>query len=85
MLCGTAAVGAAVGLFYFFLRNQEAINSFKKVHPVLFMYGVFTAAGFVVYLFGSVVIFMLGILLPLLRKLLHCSFLVKLLSIIIIE
>ncbi|KAF2351763.1 Prenylated rab acceptor PRA1 [Trinorchestia longiramus] len=73
MLCGTLAVGAAGGFFYFLTSNQQGALSFKKSHPLLFMISLFAVAGFVVYLLGSIATFLLGILLPILVIFVHAS------------
>ena len=65
MFCGTLAVAAAGGIFYVFTSNGQPASDFKKTHPLLFVMLMFTLAYFLVYLLGSVAVFLFGILLPL--------------------
>lgn len=65
MLFGTLAMGAAGGVFYYLTSNQQSATDFKKNHPLVFMGLMLTLTYFLVYLLGSVAVFLLGILLPL--------------------
>lgn len=64
MFCGMTSVGLAFGLFYYLTHHKQPAAQFKKSHPLLSLLGVLLAAYFVVYLLGSVLVFLLGILLP---------------------
>jgi len=68
MLAGTFAMAAAGGAFYAFTNNQQPASDFKKNHPFIFICLVITLAYFFVYMVGSVAVFLLGILLPLVGK-----------------
>ena len=73
MLCGTLAVGAAGSLFYYLTSNQHSATDFKKNHPLIFMLLMIALTWFIVYLLGSVAVFLLGILLPLVGKACHTN------------
>lgn len=73
MLCGTLAMGAAGGLFYYLTSNQQPATDFKKNHPLVFMGLMLALTYFLVYLLGSVAVFLLGILLPLIVIFVHAS------------
>ncbi|XP_050721862.1 PRA1 family protein 3-like isoform X2 [Eriocheir sinensis] len=73
MFCGMTAVGLAFGLFYYLTNNKMPAAQFKKNHPVLSLLGVVLAAYFMVYLLGSVLVFLMGILLPITVIFLHAS------------
>ena len=68
MLSGTLAMSAAGGIFYYLTSSQQSATDFKKNHPLVFMGIMLTLAYFIVYLLGSVAVFLLGILLPLLGE-----------------
>ncbi|KAK8397983.1 hypothetical protein O3P69_003704 [Scylla paramamosain] len=73
MFCGMTAVGLAFGLFYYMTNSKQPAAEFKKNHPVLSLLAVVLGAYFVVYLLGSVVVFLMGILLPITVIFLHAS------------
>jgi hypothetical protein len=64
MLCGTLAMGVAFGLFYYLTNAKRSATRFKKDHPVFSIFIVLGGGYFIVYMLGSVVVFLLGILLP---------------------
>lgn len=64
MFSGMVAVGLAFGLFFYLTNNKTPAAHFKKNHPVLSLLGVVLAAYCMVYLLGSVLVFLMGILLP---------------------
>ncbi|MPC69446.1 PRA1 family protein 3 [Portunus trituberculatus] len=71
MFCGMTAVGLAFGLFYYMTNSKQPAAEFKKNHPVLSLLAIVLGAYFVVYLLGSVVVFLMGILLPITEQHLH--------------
>lgn len=60
-------------------ENKAVIKKFKKENPALFVFLVMVVSYFLMSLFGGVMVFLLGIKLPLL-----CKFLKKIIIIIII-
>lgn len=64
MFSGMVAVSLAFGLFFYLTNNKTPAAHFKKNHPLLSLLGVVLAAYFMVYLLGSVLVFLMGILLP---------------------
>ncbi len=53
--------------------QQAALNQFQRDHGLLYGCGVFAVGYYVIYLLGSVVVFMLGVLVPLLFVIAHAS------------
>lgn len=68
MFCGMVAVGLAFSLFYYLTNNKQPAVQFKKDHPLLSLALLVMSVYFIVYLLGSVIVFLLGILLPILGK-----------------
>ena len=68
MFCGTLAMGLAFGLFFYLTNNKQPATQFKKDHPILSLLLILMCSYFVVYLLGSVIVFLLGILLPIVGK-----------------
>ncbi|KAG0724030.1 PRA1 family protein 3 [Chionoecetes opilio] len=73
MFCGMAAMGLAFALFYYMTNNKQPAAQFKKNHPVVSVVALALAIYFIVYLLGSVLVFLMGILLPITVIFLHAS------------
>ncbi|KDR23648.1 PRA1 family protein 3 [Zootermopsis nevadensis] len=73
MLCGMLAIGVAFGLFYYLTNARRSATRFKKDHPVISVLIVLGGGYFIVYMLGSVIIFLLGILLPVVVTFIHSS------------
>ncbi|CAL4061086.1 unnamed protein product, partial [Meganyctiphanes norvegica] len=68
MFCGMLAMGLAFGLFFYLTNNKVPAQQFKKDHPVLSVVLIGCVSYFIVYLLGSVLVFLLGILIPILGQ-----------------
>jgi hypothetical protein len=64
MLCGTLAMAVAFGLFYYVTNAKRSATRFKKDHPIISILVVLGGGYFIVYMLGSVIVFLFGILLP---------------------
>ncbi|XP_069936614.1 PRA1 family protein 3 [Cherax quadricarinatus] len=73
MFCGMIAVGLAFGLFYYLTNNKQPAVAFKKDHPIISLIILILGVYFIVYLLGSVVVFLMGILLPIMVIFVHAS------------
>ncbi|PSN51665.1 hypothetical protein C0J52_09606 [Blattella germanica] len=73
MFCGTVAMTVAFGLFYYVTNATRSATRFKKEHPIISVFLVLGGGYFVVYMLGSVVVFLFGILLPLVVSFIHAS------------
>ncbi|KAK7080599.1 PRA1 protein 3 [Halocaridina rubra] len=73
MFCGMVAMGLAFSLFYYLTNNKQPAVQFKKDHPVLSLIVLVMGIYFIVYLLGSVVVFLMGILLPIVVIFIHAS------------
>ncbi|XP_015920838.1 PRA1 family protein 3 [Parasteatoda tepidariorum] len=73
MLCGIAAMLAAFGLFCYVTNSKRTAAKFKRDHPVVSLLVIFSGGYFVVYMLGSVLIFLFGIMLPVLLIFIHSS------------
>jgi hypothetical protein len=66
MVVGFIAIVAAFAAFVYASNNQVLLRRFKRNHPGLCCVGVVGAGYLLICLFGSVIVFMFGIALPLL-------------------
>lgn len=73
MICGMAALSVAFFLFYYVTNSKRSATRFKRDHPILSLLVIFSGGYFIVYMFGSVVVFLFGILLPILVVFTHAS------------
>ncbi|GFS58176.1 PRA1 family protein 3 [Trichonephila inaurata madagascariensis] len=73
MICGILAVGAVFGLFCYVTNSKRSATKFKRDHPVLSLLVIFSGGYFVVYMLGSVLIFLFGIMLPVVLIFIHSS------------
>ncbi|KAB7499471.1 PRA1 family protein 3 [Armadillidium nasatum] len=71
MFFGMVAIGLGFGIFFYLTNNKQVANDFKKSHPVVSVIFVLSSSYFVVYLLGSVVVFIFGILLPIFGAVFH--------------
>ncbi|KAM7282625.1 PRA1 family protein 3 isoform X3 [Ixodes scapularis] len=67
MLCGMLAVTVAFGLFHYVTNSQTAAMNLKRDHPILSGFVILLGGYFIVYMLGSVMVFLFGILLPIMR------------------
>ncbi|CAM1323046.1 ARL6IP5 (predicted) [Pycnogonum litorale] len=74
MLFGMFAIGVAFGIFYYVTNKNNAATRFKKEHPIINLLLIFGGGYFIVYVFGAVLVFIVGILLPLAIIFTHASF-----------
>ncbi|XP_069693017.1 PRA1 family protein 3 isoform X3 [Periplaneta americana] len=73
MLCGMLAMSVAFGLFYYLTNAKRSATRFKKDHPIISVLVVLGGGYFIVYMLGSVVVFLFGILLPIVVSFIHAS------------
>ncbi|XP_040357892.1 PRA1 family protein 3 isoform X3 [Ixodes scapularis] len=73
MLCGMLAVTVAFGLFYYVTNSQTAAMNLKRNHPILSGFVILLGGYFIVYMLGSVMVFLFGILLPIMLVFIHSS------------
>ncbi|XP_046406618.1 PRA1 family protein 3 isoform X2 [Ischnura elegans] len=73
MLSGMLAIGVAFGLFYYFTNTKRTATRFKKDHPFISLLLIILGGYFIVYMLGSVVVFLFGILLPFAVTFIHAS------------
>lgn len=72
MVLGVASVTAAFALFVYVTNHGSQYRRFKRDHPLLGTSIVLGGGYLLIYLLGSVIVFLFGIALPLLGKLLFC-------------
>jgi hypothetical protein len=58
------AIVVAFGIFYYVTNAKRSATKFKKDHPIISVLIVLSGGYFFVYMLGSVMVFLLGILLP---------------------
>ncbi|XP_071504739.1 PRA1 family protein 2-like [Diadema antillarum] len=65
-------VGSFVG-FCYWTNNKRDVNNFKKEHPVICFIGLASFVWLLVYLFGSILVFIWGIAVPMTLIVIHAS------------
>jgi len=73
MAIGILVMVALFGAAYYARMQQAALHDFKKQHPLLYTFIVFAIGYYVIYMAGSVLVFALGVLLPLAFVTIHAS------------
>lgn len=68
MLLGTIYMLIMLGVFAYVSMEGSAIHTFKRQHPSVGILAIVVAGCFVTYALGSLIVFMLGILLPICGK-----------------
>jgi hypothetical protein len=58
------AIVVAFGLFYYVTNAKRSAMKFKKDHPIISVLIMLSGLYFIVYMLGSVMVFLFGILLP---------------------
>jgi ABC-type multidrug transport system fused ATPase/permease subunit len=71
MLLGLLAMSLAVCLFMYANNSSPSLSEFKKSHPLISLLLIFAVGYVIVYLFSSVLVFLVGILLPTVMMFLH--------------
>ena len=73
MALGIVAMIIAVGVFSYANSQSPQFTQFKTHHPFISLILIFGGGYFIVYWFESVVVFLFGILLPIVLTFLHAS------------
>ncbi|KAG8188382.1 hypothetical protein JTE90_019286 [Oedothorax gibbosus] len=73
MICGIMAMAAVFGLFCYVTNSKRSATKFKRDHPVLSLFVIFAGGYFVVYMLGSVLVFLFGVMLPVALIFIHAS------------
>lgn len=64
MACGFLVTSVLFMIFCYLTRDISSANQFKKKHPILSIIFLLIGGYFITYMFGSFLIFVVGILLP---------------------
>ncbi|KAG7207020.1 hypothetical protein KM043_000909 [Ampulex compressa] len=73
MLVGMLAMMVVLGVFVYVSTEGRAVHRFKRQYPVAGIGFVILAGSFVTYTLGSLIVFLLGILLPFSVTFVHAS------------
>ena len=73
ILLGLLALLIAIAIFIYANNNSPQFMDFKRSHPIISLMLIFGGGSLIVYLFSAVLVFLIGILLPLFLCLLHAS------------
>jgi len=73
MLVGLLAICSAFAIFVALSNNRAELRHFKRHHPVASSGLIVAACYAIMYLFGSIMVFLFGIALPLALVLVHAS------------
>ncbi|KAF5294496.1 hypothetical protein FQR65_LT01622 [Abscondita terminalis] len=72
MACGFIVATAIIVALYL-TRNRAALNQFKRKHPLIMIGMVLTVGYCITYMLGSLLIFFVGIFLPISVSFIHAS------------
>lgn len=64
MICGFLATGLIFTTFVYVTNERATAAHFKQQHPIISLILIFGSLYFIAYMFQSVLVFFLGILLP---------------------
>ncbi|XP_011067514.1 PREDICTED: PRA1 family protein 3 isoform X1 [Acromyrmex echinatior] len=73
MLVGMLAMMAILGTFAYVSMEGSTIHNFKRQYPVVGIFFIIFAGCFITYTLGSLLVFFLGILLPVCVTFIHAS------------
>ncbi|KAK2588127.1 hypothetical protein KPH14_004180 [Odynerus spinipes] len=73
MLVGMMAMAVILGGFVYVSTEGRLIHHFKQQYPAVGVVGIILAASFVTYTLGSLLVFLLGVLLPFSVIFIHAS------------
>ncbi|XP_037077659.1 PRA1 family protein 3-like [Pollicipes pollicipes] len=71
--CGMLAICVMFVIFYHITNRKAMATRFKRDHPLLSLLLFLAGGSFIVYMLGSVMVFLFGICLPTLVMLVHAS------------
>jgi len=81
MVLGFTAVALAFGAFVAASNHQVQLRKFKRQHPGLSVMAILAAGYLLMCIFGSIIVFMFGIALPVFgMQRNYCNFIIKALS-----
>jgi len=61
------------GALYYFSHTQVQLKTLKKNHPALVLLGTFSVGYFIVYQFGCILVFLSGVIFPIVFMIVHAS------------
>jgi len=72
MLLGIITIGI-LGLTYYYAQTQVLLKTIKKNHPAVVMFAIIFLLLFIIRLLGCVLVFLSGVILPLIFMIVHAS------------
>ncbi|CAG9861354.1 unnamed protein product [Phyllotreta striolata] len=73
MACGFVATAVLFMVFVYVTNEKASAARFKRNHPIISIIVIFAGAYFIAYMLQSLMVFLLGILLPVAAIFLHAS------------
>jgi hypothetical protein len=73
MMLGMITIGIVFGALYYAAHTQVQVKTLKKNHPAVVMVATFCLGWFLVYQFGCILVFLSGVILPVLFIIVHAS------------
>lgn len=73
MICGFLATALIFAIFVYITNEKTSAAQFKQQHPLISLFIIFAALYFIAYMFQSLLVFFLGILLPFAVIFIHAS------------
>lgn len=68
MACGFVATAVIFMIFIYVTNEQASAARFKRKHPIVSLFIIFAGCYFIAYMLQSLMVFLLGILLPVAGK-----------------
>ncbi|CAG9759448.1 unnamed protein product [Ceutorhynchus assimilis] len=73
MICGSLATFLIFAIFVYVTNEKASLAQFKQQHPIISLFMIFGCLYFIAFMFQSVLVFFLGILLPFSAVFVHAS------------
>ncbi|XP_056637283.1 PRA1 family protein 3 isoform X2 [Diorhabda sublineata] len=73
MACGILATAVLFMIFVYITNEKASAARFKKRHPIVSIFVIFACAYFLAYMLQSLMVFLLGVLLPVAAIFIHAS------------
>lgn len=73
MFYGILTMAIVFGILYYVSHSKAEVGRFKKNHPLIVMVSVFCVGYFFIYKIGCVIVFLFGVMMPVLFTIVHST------------
>lgn len=77
MVCGFLVTLVMFAVFFYVTNERAAASQFKRNHPIISVFLILLSGYLITYMMGSLLVFLLGILLPISGKKIVIVFMLK--------